>query len=180
VLVCLTRFAGDEVLPRCVGVAFTDSVHSVSPCDPAPVGQFIREHAINWARFLPCFAALFPASLRVGFLLWWLQVTSDKPLDTPECEGEGCPCLSAGLSPHSLLFGGEWMCGDLSCPTLSAFSLGDELRLFVVVVVVAAAAAAAASRSYQARVDERMLRRVCLQGTPLKRPRHARVSGMAH
>jgi len=88
----LLRQRGDEVLPRCVGVAFTDSVHSVSPCDPAPVGQFIREHAINW-------------------------VTSDKPLDTPECEGEGCPCLSAGHTKH------EWTSG---CCVESVFKFLDR------------------------------------------------------
>lgn len=44
----LLGYAGEEVIPRCVGVAFTDSVHWVSSRDPNPVRQFIKNSAINW------------------------------------------------------------------------------------------------------------------------------------
>jgi len=78
----LLRERGDEVMPRCVGVAFTDSVHWVSNRDTAAVRQFIKKNAINW-------------------------VKSNKPLDAPERgSGEdGCPCVSAGHTKH------EWTSG---------------------------------------------------------------------
>ncbi|ELR19510.1 uncharacterized protein ACA1_269310 [Acanthamoeba castellanii str. Neff] len=78
----LLRERGEEVMPRCVGVAFTDSVHWVSGRDPVPVRQFIKKNAVNW-------------------------VKSNKPLDAPERgSGEdGCPCVSAGHPKH------EWTSG---------------------------------------------------------------------
>jgi len=65
-----------EILPKLRAIAFTDSVHWVSPKDPPVVQNFIRKNAINW-------------------------VQSDKPLDTPEPkDGDGCPCLSSGHTKH--------------------------------------------------------------------------------
>jgi len=65
-----------EVLSRLKAIAFTDSVHWVSPKDPPAVQNFIRKHAINW-------------------------VGSDEPLDTPEPKsGDGCPCISSGHPKH--------------------------------------------------------------------------------
>lgn len=61
-----------ELLPKLRGVAFTDSVHWVSPRHPKATRAFIKEHAINWVR-------------------------SEKPLDSRErSEKDDCRCVSAG------------------------------------------------------------------------------------
>lgn len=75
----LLRSREKQVLSRLKAIAFTDSVHSVSPRDPADVQKFLRKHAINW-------------------------VQSDKPLDTPMPTGEGCKCVSAGHPKHVGLY----------------------------------------------------------------------------
>jgi hypothetical protein len=66
-----------EVLKKLRGIAFTDSVHSVSLSDPAAMREFICNHATNW-------------------------VTSDTPLDTliQPASRYGCRCLSAGHTRH--------------------------------------------------------------------------------
>jgi len=78
----LLRERETEALPRLRGVAFTDSVHWVSPRDPPAVRRFIKEHAINW-------------------------VKSDAPLDTPvkSHADDGCPCISAGHPKHEFTSG---------------------------------------------------------------------------
>jgi len=74
-----------EILPRLSCVAFTDSVHSVSPSDPKPVRKWLEKNAINW-------------------------VQSDEPLDTVQkpqmFSSDGCPCVSAGHPKH------EWTSGS--------------------------------------------------------------------
>jgi hypothetical protein len=66
-----------EALKRLRGIAFTDSVHSVSSSDPRPVQEFIVKNAINW-------------------------VTSDRKLDTLERPASryNCECRSAGHTKH--------------------------------------------------------------------------------
>eukprot|EP01119_Soliformovum_irregulare_P009878 TRINITY_DN2378_c1_g1_i2.p1 TRINITY_DN2378_c1_g1~~TRINITY_DN2378_c1_g1_i2.p1 ORF type:complete len:528 (-),score=126.03 TRINITY_DN2378_c1_g1_i2:269-1810(-) len=76
---CTTTLLRDrqkDILPRLKAVAFTDSVHSISPKDPAPVRKFLKSHAKNW-------------------------VMSSEALDTPCHEGgSGCPCVSSGHEKH--------------------------------------------------------------------------------
>jgi len=71
----LLRNREKQVLSKLKAIAFTDSVHSSSPRDPTDVQKFLKKHAVNW-------------------------VQSDKPLDTPMGEGEGCKCVSAGHPKH--------------------------------------------------------------------------------
>jgi len=71
----------DDVLAKLRGIAFTDSVHWVSPRDGKATRAFIKNHAINWVR-------------------------SDKPLDTPERgDKDDCPCISAGHEKHEYTSG---------------------------------------------------------------------------
>jgi len=72
----LLRERGKDILPKLKAIAFTDSVHWVSPKDPSSVVKFLKKNAINW-------------------------VQSDKPLDTPESNKDsGCVCLSSGHTKH--------------------------------------------------------------------------------
>ncbi len=79
-----------QVLAKLKGIAFTDSVHSVSSYDPPGIifylyfytnylkatRKFIVNHAVNWMQ-------------------------SDLPLDTPMPQsGESCVCVSAGHEKH--------------------------------------------------------------------------------
>ena len=65
-----------QVLAKLKAIAFTDSVHWVSPNDPPAVRKFVIKNAINWMQ-------------------------SDLPLDTPMKQpGEGCECVSAGHPKH--------------------------------------------------------------------------------
>jgi len=65
-----------EVLPKLRGIAFTDSVHSVSSREDKDVRNFLKENAVNW-------------------------VQSEKPLDAPESSSySGCTCVSSGHSKH--------------------------------------------------------------------------------
>ncbi len=159
--------AGEEVMPRCVGVAFTDSVHWVSGRDPVPVRQFIKKNAVNWVRAPHWVAAgLDGHSPFLYFLLLLLllfffshfgrgQVKSNKPLDAPERgSGEdGCPCVSAGTMASCLPPSHESVLVHVSSHTS-----------YVCVGV-------SPGRSPQARMDQRLLRGVGVQGTrPLYLP----------
>jgi len=78
----LLRQREEEILPRLRGIAFTDSVHWVSPRDPAAVRKFVIAHAVNW-------------------------VKSDEPLDTlvTKASSQGCKEVSAGHPKHEYTSG---------------------------------------------------------------------------
>jgi len=70
-----------EILPKLRGIAFTDSVHWVSPRHPKATRAFVKAHAINWVR-------------------------SEKRLDSPErSEKDDCKSVSAGHDKHEYTSG---------------------------------------------------------------------------
>jgi len=72
---------GDETLKRLCGIAFTDSVHSVSSKDAKHVKHFMQKRCRNW-------------------------VTSKSPLDTPIRKRDNdCLCVSAGHDTHEYTSG---------------------------------------------------------------------------